>query len=188
MDEASVASERSDAPNRFVIIGEIVKAIGLKGELKFYPLLDYHEGLLLSSYLQWGDGTASGITRQRQAGSCRAVKVRGVDDRNAADSMVGRELGFMSHDYLAADFPRPDGGLPFRWLGREVRTTDGTKVGIVDEVRVAGTGLMLVVPDDESMSKEILIPAVAPILQPDEGLTGSLIIDPPEGLFDVQLG
>lgn len=185
MDEPSLTDE---APNRFVIIGEIVKAIGLKGELKFYPLLDYHEDLLLSSYLRWGDGTKPGIARQRQAGSCRALKVRGVDDRNGAEAMVGRELGFMSHSYLAADFPKPDGGLPFRWLGREVQTTAGLQVGIVDEVRVAGTGLMLVVPDAESMGQEILIPAVAPILQPNEGLTGTLIIDPPEGLFDVQRG
>ena len=185
MGDSSLTDE---TPNRFVIIGEIVKAIGLKGELKFYPLLDYHEDLLLSSHLQWGDGTATEITRQRQAGPCRALKVRGVDDRNGAEAMVGRVLGFMSHSYLAADFPKPDGGLPFRWLGREVQTTDGTKVGIVDEVRVAGTGLMLVIPDAESMGQEILIPAVAPILQPDEGLTGTLIIDPPEGLFDVQRG
>ncbi len=174
--------------NRFVIIGEIVKAIGLKGEVKLYPLLNYHRELLLSGSLQWQDGAAFEIARHRQAGSCEALKLNGVDDRNAAEAMVGKVLGFMSHDYLAEDFPKPDGGLPFRWLGREVRTTDDQLVGIVDEVRVAGAGHMLVLEDPEEAGRELLIPAVAPILQPDDGLSGVLIVELPEGLFDVQRG
>ena len=185
MGEAAMAET---TPNRFVIIGEVVKGIGLKGEVKLYPLLDYYSELLLSGYAQWSDGKKAEITRFRQAGSCQALKVRGVDDRNAADAMVGQELGFMSHDYLAADFPKPDEGLPFRWLGREVQTTAGQTIGIVDEVRVAGAGLMLVLKDLEQAGQEILIPALAPILQPDAGLSGTLIVDPPEGLFDVQRG
>ena len=35
---------------------------------------------------------------------------------------------------------------------------------------------------------EILIPAVAPILRPADGLDGDLVIDPPEGLLDAQRG
>ena len=178
----------NSAPNRFVMIGEIVKAIGLKGELKLYPWLDYRASLLQSGFLVWRGGEAVTITRHRQAGSCEALKVSGVDDRNAAEAMVGRELGFMSHDYLAADFPRPVGGLPFRWLGREVCTVSGETVGTVDEVRLAGAGYILVIPDPALPDHEILIPAVAPILQPEDELTGTLIIDPPEGLLDVQHG
>ncbi len=175
-------------PNQFVIIGEIVKAIGLKGEVKLYPLLNFHTALLLSDYLVWGDGVPVALIKQRPAGSCIALKLRDVDDRDAAEVMVGRELGFMSHSYLAADFPKPDGGLPFRWLGREVQTTTGQKIGTVTEVRVAGAGHMLVVPDPEQAAREIMIPAVAPILAPEDELSGVLVIDPPEGLFDVQRG
>jgi len=174
--------------NRFVIIGEIVKAIGLKGEVKLYPLLNYHQALLASGYLQWRDGTTAEIVRHRQAGSCEALKLRDIDDRNAAESMVGRELGFMSHSYLAADFPRPAGGLPFRWLGRKVQTTAGQVVGVVEEVRVAGAGHMLVLADPEHTDRKVMIPAVAPILQPEDGLSGVLTVDLPEGLFDVQRG
>ena len=170
----------------FIVIGEVVKAVGLKGEVKLYPLLDFHLDLLDSGYLVWDDGSAVQVQRHRQAGSCEAVKVAGVDDRNAAEGLVKREMGFRSSDYLEPDFPRPAGGLPFRYLGREVATGDGRIVGTVDEVRFTGGGYLLVVGDPNGGKGEILIPAVEPILRPDEGLIGTLVIDPPEGLLDVQ--
>ena len=174
--------------NRFVVIGELVKAVGLRGEVKLYPLLDYFEPLLDSSYVVWGDGTDVKVQRHRQAGSCEAVKLEGVDNRSTAENMVGRELGFMSASYLEDDFPRPPGGLPFRYLDRKVVTVTGDTVGMVDEVRFTGGGFLLVIPDARTAGREILIPAVAPILRPDEGLEGDLVIDPPEGLLDVQAG
>ncbi|MFT5234434.1 MAG: 16S rRNA processing protein RimM [Candidatus Krumholzibacteriia bacterium] len=174
--------------NHFVVIGELVKAIGLKGEIKFYPLLNYFEELLNSKFLVWADGSPATVSKHRQAGSCRAIKVPEVHDRNGSEAMVGRRLGFMSHNYMADDFPKPVEGLPFRWLGREVETVGGDAIGIVDEVRVAGAGYMLVLNDSEQDGNRLMIPALAPILQPEDGLTGTLIVDPPEGLFDVQRG
>ena len=174
--------------DRFIVIGEIVKAIGLKGELKLYPLIDYHEPLLDSPYLVWGDGTGVDVERHRQAGSCEAVKIRQVSDRSSADSYLGREVGFMRENYREPDFPRPAGGLPFRFLDREVATVAGEIVGNVSEVRFTGSGYVLVIPDSREGAKEILIPAVEPILAINDDLEGTLVIDPPEGLLDVQLG
>jgi len=181
-------SDAVTAENQFVVIGELVKAIGLKGEIKLYPLLNYYQDLLDSKFLVWADGTPAEVSRHRQAGSCRAIKVPDVHDRNGAESMVGRKLGFMSHSYLVADFPKPEAGLPFRWLGREVATASGEALGVVDEVRVAGAGYVLVLEDCEQAGNRLMIPALAPILQPEDDLSGTLIVDPPEGLFDVQRG
>jgi 16S rRNA processing protein RimM len=172
----------------FVAIGEVVKAVGLRGEVKLYPLLDYHEALLDSPFLVWDDGRPAPVEGHRQAGSCEAVKIRSVDDRGAADGIVGRELGFMAASYLEADFPRPAGGLPFRYLDREVVTATGDRVGIVTEVRFVGSNYLLVVAPPQADGGQILIPAVEPILRADPGMTGPLVVDPPEGLFDVQSG
>lgn len=172
----------------FIVIGEVVKALGLKGEVKLYPLLNFHEAVLEGPYLVWDDGTAVEVQWHRPAGSCEAVKVSGTGDRNAAEALVGRRLGFRRESYLEPDFPRPAGGLPFRYLGREVVTVAGQTVGKVEEVRFTGAGYLLVIPDPGERGAEILIPAVVPILQPDDGLEGPLVIDPPEGLLDVQKG
>lgn len=167
----------------FVPIGEIVKAVGLRGEVKLYPLLDFHEPVLMSRFLVWQDGTEAAVLRHRPtSGGCYALVVDGCDDRDTAEELVGCELGFARTDYLDPEFPRPAEGLAFRYLDRRVVTTAGVEVGTVDEVRRAGGQLLLVVPDDVG---EILIPAVAPILRPDAGLEGDLVVDPPEGLLDV---
>lgn len=168
----------------FIAIGEIVRAVGLRGELKLYPLLDFFEPLLGRPFLVWDDGSPAEVTRHRvMSGDCWGLAVRGVGGRDGADALVGRELGFLSASYGDPAFPKPRGGLPFRWVGREVVTGDGRVVGLVDEVRRIGAQHLLVIPDGTG---EILIPALAPILRPEDELEGQLVIDPPEGLLDVQ--
>lgn len=168
----------------FVCVGEIVKGIGLRGELKLYPLLDYFDELLESPYVVWRDGSPVNIKGYRPAGTCMAITVDGVKDRNQADAMVGKEIGFLRGSYGKVDFPVPAGGLAFRFVGRDIKTTAGVTVGAVDEVRLMGGVHMLVVLVDGG---EVLIPAVEPILaRDDRSVEGDLVIDPPEGLLDVQ--
>jgi len=169
----------------FVAIADVVKAVGLKGEVKLYPLLDFHEPLLDSGYLVWEDGAPLELLRHRPAGSNLAALPADSRDRNQAEALVGRQIGFLRRDYLADDFPRPPEGLAFRYLERPVVTTGGERVGTVSEVRLGGGQFVLVV---ETANGQALIPAVAPILAPDHGLEGELVIDPPEGLLDVNAG
>jgi 16S rRNA processing protein RimM len=169
----------------FIPIAEVVKAVGLKGEIKLYPLLDFHGPLLESGYLVWEDGTPARLLRHRPAGSCVAAAPQSSRDRDSAEALVGRTIGFRREDYLQPDFPRPVAGLAFRYLDRDVVTVDGDRVGTVCEVRRTAGQLLLVVP---VAGGEALVPAVAPILRPDEGLEGDLVIDPPEGLLDVNAG
>jgi 16S rRNA processing protein RimM len=165
----------------FVPIADVVKAVGLRGEVKLYPLLDFHAPLLETPYLRWDDGTIVDLEKARPAGNCVAVKPAGCDDRDQAEALVGRQLGFTRDAYLAADFPRPDEGLPFRYLERPVVTSAGEALGTVQEVRRYASQVLLII---EWEGREVMIPAVAPILQPDQGLDGPLVVDLPEGLLD----
>lgn len=175
----------ADWAEGFVPVAEVVKAVGLKGEIKLYPLLDWYEPLLDGAYLEWDDGTAFTAESWRPSGDCIVVGVAGLVGRDDAEGAVGRTVGFLRSRYTEADFPRPADGLPFRWLDREVRTVDGEVVGTVSEVRRHGAQFTLVIP---SARGEVMIPALAPILRPDPGLEGVLVIDPPEGLLDVAGG
>ena len=169
----------------FVPLADVVKAVGLRGEVKLYPLLDFHAPVLGSPYLRWDDGEPLAVERARPAGSCVAVKPVGCDDRDAAERLVGRQVGFAAADYAAADFPRPDDGLPFRYLGREVRTSAGEVLGTVQEVRRYTVQTLLVI---EREGREVMIPAVPPILVqdvvPGAPADAPVVVDPPEGLLD----
>ena len=169
----------------FVPVAEVVKAVGLKGEFKLYPLLDWYEPLLESDVLFWKEGDPVHCERWRINGPCYVVKTDDADDRDEAEGMVGRTVGFLRSRYADPDFPKPQDGLPFRWLGREVLTVEGETLGEVDEVRMPGAHYNLVVP---WRGTEVLIPAVPAILVAEEGLDGPLTVDLPEGLLDVALG
>jgi ribosomal 30S subunit maturation factor RimM len=180
-------NETSEDPGRgdFVPVADVVKAVGLRGEVKLYPLLDFHAPLLGTRFLRWDDGEAAEFERARPAGNCVAVKPVGCDDRDAAEGLVGRQLGFVAADYAADDFPRPDGGLPFRFLGREVRRPDGESLGEVEEVRRYAAQVLLVL---RHQGREVMIPAVPPILvgdiAPGAAANVPVVVDPPEGLLD----
>ncbi|MHB8079426.1 MAG: ribosome maturation factor RimM [Candidatus Krumholzibacteriia bacterium] len=169
-------------PEPFIPVAEVVKAVGLRGEYKLYPLVDWHAELLDTRFLHWRDGTPFQALDYRSDRSCVIVRTEGCGTREAAEALVGREIGFARADYLEPDFPRPAGGLPFRYLGRTVETVAGATIGRVCEVRrYASQVLLLVARADGS---EVMVPAVAPILQPGDGLTGPLVIDPPDGLIE----
>ncbi len=171
------------AGDGFVVVAEVVKAVGLKGEGKLLPLVDWHGPLLGTDWLRWEDGSPLRVLRSRPSGACVVILSEDCRDRDGAEAAVGRRIGFRRDDYLAPDFPRPPGGLPFGLLGREVILAgSGETVGTVDEVRTGTVQRLLVV---RRGGTEILIPAVEPILLPDDGSDGPLVIDPPEGLLDV---
>lgn len=166
----------------FVPVADVVKAVGLKGEIKIYPFLDWYEPLLDSGYLEWDDGSALETGAWRPAGGCYVLTVEGIADRDAAEAAVGRRIGFLRSRYGEDGFPKPQDGLPFRYLGRSIECVDGETIGEVDEVRAYAAQIMLVVRRD---GREILIPAVEPILRRDQAMDGPLVVDPPEGLLDV---
>jgi ribosomal 30S subunit maturation factor RimM len=122
------------------------------------------------------------VLHQRGGETSWVIGIANCHDRDSAMQLVGRYLGFPRESYLEAEFPKPAGGLPFRYLEREVQLTSGEVLGKVAEVRRYGTQITLVIPRSE---REILIPAVDPILLDDAGLSGPLVVDPPEGLLDV---
>jgi len=166
----------------FVPIAEVVRVVGLRGEVKLYPLIDWYPPLLDTDFLIWENGDPLRIDRWRPSRNGAVIGVAGNERREDAEACVGMRIGFLRGRYRDAGFPRPESGLPFRFLGRPVVTVAGEAMGDVTEVRLYGAQFTLVI---EREGGEILIPAVEPILAADSGCEGSLVIDPPEGLFDV---
>jgi 16S rRNA processing protein RimM len=113
------------------------------------------------------------------------LKLKGVDTLAAADALAGREI------YAAeADFRRPagDGFYDFQLLGCRVRTRDGAEVGEVVSILAAGNPVvadgpvLLVVRRGRS---DVYVPFTEAICVRVDPEAREVVIDPPEGLLDL---
>jgi 16S rRNA processing protein RimM len=103
----------------------------------------------------------------------------GVDDRNSAIALAGTELR-VPVDRLAA---LPDGVFYHHDLiGCEVQTVDGATVGAVTKVEGTMGRSRLVL---ETGRGELLIPLVSEICTTIDPAAKRIVIDPPEGLLEL---
>lgn len=109
------------------------------------------------------------------------VRFEGVGDRDAAAELRGTWLTADSATFAALDDPDEfrDGDL----VGLSVRTVDGTAVGTVDDVLHSGQDVLVVKATD---GREIMIPFVKPLVPEVDVKSGFLVIDPPDGLLDLE--
>ena len=123
------------------------------------------------------------------------VRFTGISDRDAAAELGGTWLLVDSAALGALDDPDEfrDGDL----VGLSVRTVDGTVVGTVADVLHHGQDVLAIDPAGAAggaggaggagaRAEQILIPFVKAIVPEVDVAAGVLVIDPPEGLLNLQ--
>ena len=168
-------------------VGKIVGAQGLKGELKVNPASDFPERFTTPGP-RWVRSTQTSepmqvqLQRGRQlpGRSLFIIRFEGVNDRKAAEALVGHELLVTADD-------RPelkDGEFHLLDLvGLEARlAADAAPIGKVIDLISGGNDLLELKTAD---GRSLLIPFVAAIV-PEVHLTeGWLLLTPPSGLLDL---
>lgn len=136
------------AEPRFVRVGQIAGAFGLRGQVRIQPLTDFaaerfRKGGRLRLDGEWVDIEAASVHKGRPL-----LKLRGIDTIDAAEALQFKYVE-------AEDRPRMAKGefLVTDLLGLEVRTLDGEPLGKVDGVLPSPAHEILVVG-------EIMIPFV----------------------------
>jgi 16S rRNA processing protein RimM len=121
-----------------IYLGRIVKAFGIRGELKFNPSDDYWDGVLASKHLVLRSLTDGEVIARpaifrawRRHGNTIVVELEGTRDRNTAEAMVGSEL-FVAGDQIDVDMP--DELLPFQLLGMTAKTERGEPLGEISAI------------------------------------------------------
>jgi 16S rRNA processing protein RimM len=111
------------------------------------------------------------------------VRFEEIGDRTAAAEIGGTWLLVDSAVLAALDDPDEfrDGDL----VGLSVQTVDGTAVGTVTDVLHHGQDILVVAPVGPGTG-QILIPFVKAIVPEVDIAGGVLVIDPPEGLLNLQ--
>ena len=169
-----------------VFLGSIVKAFGIKGEMKFVGSDDFWPGVLDSKKLElqrFVDGRlvcrTVEIERWRAHGRNHVIKVKDINDRNGAEDEVGGEL-FVETGHL--DVELPDEELPFQVIGKTVKTEDGRVLGPVVDVMFTAAHSVYEVQTREG---NIMIPAVPEFIVADDSEeNGEITIRTIPGLLD----
>lgn len=167
-----------------VHLGQVVKPVGLRGDVKLRQSDDFWEEALGSAHLVMAQGgerrPVRVLTSRAHSPGMWVLRLRGIDDRAAAESAVGAELWLEAG---ALDVPGPEMLRPFQVRGMRVVRTDGSPVGEVVDILPMPAQDLLVVRDG---AREHLIPNVAPIVRRVDIQARCVEVDPPAGLLDLE--
>lgn len=166
-------------------VGRLVKAHGLKGALKLELYTDDPDGrftpgatftLQVPEHSQWHGKTIT-VREFRWMNQHPVVFFEGVDDRNAADTLVRAILWIDQDEDAPAE---PDAWYDHQLVGLDV-VRDGVVVGKVARVDHFPAQDLLVVRAGED---EVLVPFVSAIVPEVDIEGGRVVVTPPAGLFE----
>jgi len=161
-------------------VGEIVGVHGLRGALKLRSYAD-SPGLFetgLKVYLENPDGHVQtrSVAWAKPHGRGILLAIEGVADRETAEGLIGSRLLV-----ARAMLPELEEGT-FYWfelIGMSVYSRQGRYLGLVENIIPTGSNDVYVVRDGET---EILVPALASVVQIVDTDQRRMEVDLPEGL------
>ncbi len=170
--------------DRLVVIGEIARPHGLRGEIRVTPLTDRPERFeTVTECVLWDKAHDTReprrITGVRRQGAAVLLSLAGCETVEAAGALIGCLVALPEAEAM----PLPPGHFyPWQLEGCRVLTEDGREVGRVLRIEQSPAQDLWVVIDG---ARERLIPAVAEIVLEVDLTGGRVVIRPPDGLLDL---
>jgi 16S rRNA processing protein RimM len=170
-----------------LVVGRVVKAHGIAGELVVEIRTDdpdtrFAPGSALRGRPSRGGPESRYVVESVRDHSGRLlVRLEGVADRNAADSLRGTVFIVDSEDLPPIE--DPDEFYDHQLEGLQVVTTAGVAVGSVAEVLHTAAGELLSVRTEKGA--EVLVPFVSAIVTSVSLADQTIEIDPPDGLLEL---
>jgi len=163
-----------------VAVGRVGPARGVRGEVFVEPWTDApDERFAPGITLRTATGTLSVADSTSSSGKL-VVHFDGIDDRVSAEAIRGTELFVAAAERPVLD--DPDDFYDTDLIGLTARHVDGTELGpVTDVVHAAGADYLVVVVD----GRDRLVPFVAAIVPTVDVANGYVVLDPPDGLFDL---
>jgi 16S rRNA processing protein RimM len=172
------------AEPRFLLLGEILRPHGVRGELRMRILTDYPERItqLEKVYLaekpDSSDPDTYRVEHMRRHQSYGLLKLEGIDDRDEADRL--RQLLVMVP--LEDAVPLEDGEFYlYQLIGLSVRNTAGETLGRISDVLETGANDVYVV--ESTVHGEFLIPVTSETVLKTDIEEGFILVNLPEGLL-----
>jgi 16S rRNA processing protein RimM len=170
-----------------LVVGRVAKAHGIAGEVAVDIRTDDPAARFTAGKTLRGKPSRGGVERPfvvesvREHGGRLLIRLSGVEDRSAADALRGT-LFLVD----VADLPPiedPDEYYDHQLEGLTVRTVAGVEVGVVTEVLHTAAGELLAIKRESGA--EVLVPFVGAIVTSVSLTDGTVQIDPPDGLLEL---
>ncbi len=160
----------------FILIGQIVAPRGVRGELKVNLAAEPEEFLALERVYVGAERTPFAVEQVRLFRGQALLRLRGIDDRNAAETLRGASVYLSSTEAL----PLGEGEYYYEQiLGLEVYTVEGEHLGQVVEIIATGANDVYVVQGPEG---EVLLPAIRQVILQVDLAAGTMRVKLLEGL------
>ncbi len=166
----------------YILIGKVIKAHGLRGEIKINPfsgqptnLNHYPKLVLVNKEGQLSSNLA--VQKSRATGKITIVKLAEVDDRNGAEKLCG--MGVLIHK---DDLPQLGENEFYyhQFINLTVKTDKGIELGIVSNIFSNGAQDIMEI---EGTDRQYLVPILKDIIVSHDD--NCIIIAPPPGLLDL---
>ncbi|QFU87470.1 ribosome maturation factor RimM [Amycolatopsis sp. YIM 10] len=169
-----------------VVVGRVAKAHGITGELAVDVRTDSPEqrfavGAVVLARPRGGRARELTVAAARSHSGRLLVRFEQVPDRTAAEELRGALLLGDTADLPPTE--DPDEFYDHQLEGLRAELTDGTEVGTVLEVVHSPGGELLSLDRDGAT---VLVPFVKAIVPVVDVAGGRVVLDPPEGLLDVE--
>jgi 16S rRNA processing protein RimM len=169
-----------------LVVGRVAKAHGVTGEVIVEIRTDHPDTRFAPGSSLRGRPSRGGpesrylVESVREHGGRLLVRLDGVADRNAAESLKGTV--FVVDSAELPPIEDPDEFYDHQLEGLRVMTTTGAPVGSVAEVLHTAAGELLSVRTEEG---EVLVPFVSAIVTSVSLADKTIEIDPPDGLLEL---
>ena len=157
-----------------IAVGQVRKAHGIRGRLLVAPYNADSESLG-GVRTMWLDGRAYEVARAERVNLGYLVALRGVDDRDAAELLRGKEVE-VDRDELPALDERELYAVDL--VGYEVVDAHGVSRGAVEDLEEAGPQDLL------RLTSGVLVPMG--LVKEVSSDARRIVVDAPEGLFELE--
>lgn len=170
--------------SQMIPVGKITRTHGVRGAVKVHPYGETLATMVRGETLFLGadaQGKAGELTIESLApqGNLFIVRFSQVTAMEAAQNIAGREV-LLPEESLP---PASEGEYyHYQLIGLVVETRDGKRVGVLRGIIETPANDVYAV---DCEGREILIPAVDEVVWEVDLEGGRMVIDPPEGLIDV---
>lgn len=163
-----------------LLVGKIINTHGVKGDIK---LLHYTDNAAFFNEVEeiFIDNKAYKIKVARDHKGSVLLKISGVDDIMAAESLVGKEVYANKENVVL-----PEGRyFIVDIIGLKVLTDEGKNLGVVSDVFSTGSNDVYEIKDE--LGRKSLIPAISEVVLNIDITKKEMLIHVIEGLIDHEI-